>query len=207
MTLGELRSATFAAIAQPEAGNDRLTPAMVDAALNAAYVRFCRDTGCLRRAALVAAVDGQAQYALPGDVFAVDVVRFGATAKPLTPTRVADLERLIDPSWHSATPGTPTRWLQETPDTLTLYPPPAVSAPTSMTVYGYAIPLADGAGVLPLTEESDVPAFNAAYHDALVCFAGYRLATRTLRQDEYSPERAGRLLAEYQDYVADMRTR
>lgn len=136
----ELRGFVYRDLDQPSTNNDRLSTTAVRKALNVGYTAVALTTKCFTRTLNITAVDDQATYDYPQDIFEVRTVSWETTASNLRKTSVAALT-YEDATWRSDAKGTPTRWYITNARRLGLYVPPEVTS-EDIIVEGFIVPYA-----------------------------------------------------------------
>lgn len=103
--------------------NDLITEALVIEALQRGLDQFARDTEAYTRSYTDYAVDSQAAYTLPDDVYLVSDVQYGESA--LTRIGLTDL-KAARPTYRSDDAGTPCYWYRKSDFQLGLYSAPSL---------------------------------------------------------------------------------
>ncbi|HEX2950405.1 MAG TPA: hypothetical protein VHV83_12715 [Armatimonadota bacterium] len=163
MSLTDLRAEVSDALRQPIDDASRLTTAMVDRAINRAYIDFAKASACFSRTVALTTVANQATLTLPSDLVHVRDVQYNGT--PLTPATSALLD-LAQPGWRTLAAGVPDYWLCDMATTLVLSPAPSTDGQTVL-VTGQVTPSNETGGIPLLTAATDAPQLPFMYHRAL----------------------------------------
>jgi hypothetical protein len=201
-TYSELVQAAYDFLQQKnDAANARLAPALVQGQICLGYIQFAKDTRCFKRTTTVAAVDGQALYAPPADMFHLYRVRYGVVVDDLLPTSERELD-MFSSGWRART-GVPTHWYPYDARQFGVYPAPVVSAPTTFTLEGYVVP-SDLPGGVPLpSADDDTLALPDQICLAPVHWAVAQLASRYLCDRETADKIYVAALTDYKRLVGE----
>jgi hypothetical protein len=173
MTVAEMQTEILAYLALGNVTTDRLTPAVMLAAINVVYEELARDEQIFRYThTLDLDTDGICQ--LPARVAEIISVQVSGNDTPLARTR----QELLDyknVNWRVATPGIPEDYFVQDMRYLQVNPPPSAGYDTAYVE----------ARVMPavLVNAGDSPTYASAYHRALVYLAVVYLAGGLLHDD------------------------
>lgn len=168
----DLESRVFSILFEENADdNQRLDDSDVFIALELAEQAFARDTRCYRRTATLLAVDEQALYVQPEDMFHVQDVVWDDETTPLKEYKEGRMRR-NDSSFRSYDAGSPTYWIRETPMTFRLSQAGEVDDDDTVdiTLYGYIVPLSIGGSISTIARSAAdvVTVTTAAAHNLRV---------------------------------------
>lgn len=135
--------------------NQLVTAADVNTALQLAEQEWHRKVNDLRRVAVLVAVNDQAIYEYPEDVFTVEDVLWNTTTTPVTEVTEQSLRNQY-PDYRSADESTPLYWFRYSSRELYTYPATLVAASEYLTLYTYYVPLSIGTSIAALSRTSPV---------------------------------------------------
>lgn len=188
-TLAQLR-ATFYLTAADDGAYWNTTE--VNTWLNEGQIDFATRTLSVREAKPIPLTTGTALYDLPAKT--IRILRVTHDKKPLYQENEPRLDRL-EPTWESATAGSPRAYLYglDGAEKIKFYPAPdATAAAKTLTVNVALIPA-------ELTLDTDVSKIPSEYHHALVLYA---LSRAFLKDgDTRNPEKAAIFNQQYNDQV------
>lgn len=205
MNLSTMRTRVMRDLTEANVGNMRIVPSDLNAVLNDGYEDILSQTMCCAREKSIATVIGTSEYTIPADMISIRNVRYYPETMPLEPTTFAKLN-VISPAWRDAGNGTPTNVYMFDSRRIGIWPPPVGTGP--LYVEGAVIPSALGETdcVALLSADSDVPAFPANYHMALVHYAVWTLCAGLLLPDNQSAQvKAAVAKEKYERIVNEMK--
>lgn len=179
MTLKDLRKRVYTLLAEDES-SDRVTESTVTFALNSAYRELAKRARVFSSEIVIAAVNEQASYLLPGNMPEVKQVRYGGNALELTFANLLDRNM---PHWREAAAGNPQYYLREDVRFLRLYPAPLVSETATISVVGLVYPASFASEFPLLNLDADVPALPEEFHEVLADYAIFDIAAKILADD------------------------
>jgi len=156
-TRAELTARVFAMLGeQNSADNELLLEASVTAALEIAEQQFARDALCFRRTATLLAVDEQAVYVQPEDLFHIIDILWDDDETPLVEYKEGRMRR-NSALFRSYDAGTPSHWIRETATKFRLIVPGAADdGDETITLYGHYAPLSIGGVISTIARVTNV---------------------------------------------------
>ena len=200
MTLRDLRERVYALLTEDKE-SDRVTESTVTFALNAGYRELAKRARCFSKSVTIAAVDEQASYTLPTNMFTITGVAYNGSALSLTYAGILDRE---DMEWREAECANPYFYLREDVRSVRLYPAPVVTDAVNLVVHGLVYPAASDTALPLLNQDDDSPALPEEYHEVLADYAVFDIASKVLADDPGAQVRGQAGLARFGEAVGTL---
>lgn len=215
MNWGDIRNMVYLHLREAQIDNDLVTPSVLLSATNTIYAQLLTETECMiqRVSQLVESGSSVGVYTLPAGMFKVRSVEVAPLTSPLQNTTMRSLG-FTRPAYRQTAAGMPLDVAMFDSTSYLISPKPSAEY-GPITVEG-PVTVSDAVGALvpSLASDSDVPAFNTAYHMALVygtveqVCAGFLLTNATAeKKSVWAGEQYKRLLNGLKTYAEALLTK
>jgi hypothetical protein len=169
----------------------RLTPAMVNDAINEGYIELAREAGCFPVTISDELIADTARYAVRGDLAEISGVSLDGI--PLDPITLGELQQTAN--WQTAPSCQPTGWYRANAFTIGLYPPPDDAY--TLEISGYQVPSDEAGGIPLLAQDADLPKLPMPFRRLPAYYAVWQLAATVFPDDPIAAAAGAASLAQY----------